>query len=203
MPGTIEIERRSFAVREIRAEDEEGGPVISGYAAVFNQPSEDLGGFVEYIEPGAFAASLGRDDIRALWNHNADFPLGRVRAGTLRLDEDEIGLAFRINLPDTQYARDLVVSMKRGDVDQMSFGFRTVRDRWAQNENGLVMRTLIEAELFDVSPVTFPAYSQTSAVVRSALEAFTTNIQADVAGKSIVQARNAHRQRKLQILKLK
>lgn len=201
----VEIERRSFTVREIRADDGEGGPVITGYAAVFNQPSEDLGGFVEYIEPGAFAASLGRDDIRALWNHNADYPLGRVRAGTLRLDEDETGLAFRINVPDTQYARDLMVSMRRGDVDQMSFGFMTVRDRWAQNENGLVVRTLIEVELFDVSPVTYPAYSQTSAQVRSQLEAFTVTIQADGADadRAIAQARNANRLRRLQIAKRK
>ena len=199
-----EIERRSFPIHEIRAES---GPdaTISGYAAVFGELSDDLGGFYEQIEAGAFANTLQAADVRALWNHNADYPLGRTRSGTLTLNEDARGLAFAIRPPDTQYARDLLVSMNRGDVDQMSFGFTTVRDRWEQ-KGGQVVRTLLEVELFDVSPVTYPAYPQTSASVRSILDSFTTGGQAaadEASERVLAQVRLSLRKRKLQLDQLK
>lgn len=203
----MEKEVRAFRVIdfELREAQEGGSPVIEGYAAVFGDMSEDLGGFYEKIERGAFAATLDKADVRALWNHNADYPLGRMKAGTLMLGEDERGLKFSINLPDTQYARDLLVSMRRGDVDQMSFGFRTVRDRWEQ-KGGQVIRTLLEVELFDVSPVTYPAYPTTSAAVRSQLEAFNrTSQEADAAASGAAEAkvRHANRKRKIQLLSMK
>lgn len=199
-----EIERRSFQVEEIRADSGENAR-ISGYAAVFNKLSDDLGGFREKIAPGAFSKSLLSADVRALWNHDANYPLGRSKSGTLRLDEDAKGLKFEIDPPDTQYARDLIVSMKRGDVDQMSFGFRTKKDNWEQNGNE-VIRTLLEVELYDVSPVTYPAYPQTSASVRSAFESFTATSQevgdgAEEEAKS--KGRLANRKRKLELLKIK
>jgi HK97 family phage prohead protease len=200
-----ELERRSFTIREIRASEGDEPTVITGYAAVFNELSENLGGFYERIEQGAFAGTLESADVRALWNHDPNYPLGRTRAGTLELSEDETGLAFKIRPPDTSYAKDLLVSMRRGDVDQMSFGFRTIRDRWEQI-GGQVIRTLLEVELFDVSPVTFPAYPQTSAAVRSKLEALTAAGQESGSGaedRVIAQARNAHRKRRLQLLKIK
>lgn len=200
----IEIERRSFPVREMRASDGDT-PQISGYAAVFNELSENLGGFYERIERGAFAKTIDSSDVRALWNHDSNYPLGRTRAGTLALSEDETGLAFKIDPPDTSYARDLIVSMRRGDIDQMSFGFLTVRDRWEQI-GGQVIRTLLEVELFDVSPVTYPAYPTTSAAVRSKFESFTAESQAasdGASGDASAQARNANRKRKLQLLKIK
>lgn len=197
----MEIERRTFLI-EFRA-DGDGQPEIAGHAAVFNELSEDLGGFYERIQPGAFASTLQSADVRALWNHNPDYPLGRMKAGTLALAEDEHGLAFTIQPPETQYARDLLVSMRRGDVDQMSFGFRTIRDRWEQT-GGQIIRTLLEVELFDVSPVTYPAYPQTSAQVRSQLEAFTHDAQAgaEASEKAAAQARIANRKRKLHILSI-
>lgn len=201
----VEFERRSFRLREIRAEPDDDQPKISGYAAVFDELSENLGGFYEKIAPGAFAGTLGSADVRALWNHDSNYPLGRTKAGTLSLDEDEVGLAITIYPPDTQYARDLMTSMKRGDVDQMSFGFRVIRDRWEQ-VGGQVIRTLLEVELYDVSPVTFPAYPQTSAQVRSQFEAFTQSDQVveDGAGeKEKAQARLNLRKRKLHILTLR
>ena len=200
----VDIERRSFPIREIRATDGDN-PKISGYAAVFDELSENLGGFHERIQRGAFANTLNTADVRALWNHDSNYPLGRSRAGTLVLSEDETGLAFEIDPPETSYAKDLLVSMRRGDVDQMSFGFITIRDKWEQI-GGQVIRTLLEVELFDVSPVTYPAYPTTSATVRSKFESFTAESQAASDGANdtaAAQARNANRKRKLQLLKIK
>lgn len=165
--GGREMERRTFPIRELRVvEGEEGKPPrITGYAAVFNERSVDLGGFVEEIEPGAFKKTLSEGDVRSLWNHNPDYVLGRTKSGTLVLEEDEFGLRFEASPPDTQWARDAMVTMRRGDVDQASFGFDAIRDNWRQ-DGELVVRRLVEVALYDVSPVTFPAYPQTSAEVR-------------------------------------
>lgn len=162
-------ERRTFEIPELRIADEGDGPRVTGYAAVFDQWSENLGGFREKIEPGAFAGAVG-GDVRALWNHNADYVLGRTASGTLRLSEDDHGLAFEVEPPDAQWARDALATMRRGDVNQMSFGFETVRDHWEQGEDGEAKRTLLEVRLHDVSPVTFPAYPQTNAQVRARVE---------------------------------
>lgn len=163
-----EIERRAFAVREFRIDG--GGdlpPKISGHAAVFDQLSEDLGGFRERIAKGAFERTL-RDgaDVRGLFNHDPNIILGRSTAGTLRLKEDITGLLTEIDPPDTQFARDLMISVRRGDITQMSFGFFTKQDKWDKVDGGWV-RTLLDAELFDVSLVTYPAYPQTDVAVRS------------------------------------
>lgn len=168
----MEMERRNFGVVELRMEErgEDKSPVLMGHAAVFNQASEDFGGWREKIEPGAFAESIGRDDVRALWNHNSDSVLGRNKANTLRLAEDERGLSIEIDMPDTQTARDLAVSIRRGDVSQMSFGFMVDGKGgavWEENDDGTYTRTLKKVRLFDVSPVTYPAYPQTDIAVRS------------------------------------
>ena len=169
-----DLERRgaslSGAAIETRAD---GVKTLRGHAAVFNQLSEDLGGFREQLTPGAFTEALLISDIRALFNHDGNFVLGRNRAGTLRLAEDARGLAIEIDLPDTQFARDLAVSIARGDVDQMSFGFEVAPggSTWAQ-EGGATLRTITKiGRLYDVSPVTFPAYPQTDVALRG-LKAF-------------------------------
>jgi HK97 family phage prohead protease len=196
-----EIERRAFEVEELRmVEGDE--PEIMGYAAVFNAASEDLGGFTEKIQRGAFTKSLLGDDIRALFNHDPNYVLGRNRSGTLNLEEDEQGLRIRVKVPNTQWARDLVESIRRGDISQMSFAFRTIKDEWEKVENKTI-RTLKEVKLFDVSPVTYPAYPQTSAAVRSAYESFTAESQVadDRANEEArSQVRLANRKRKLEIL---
>lgn len=165
------IERRAFTVDELRVQrGSDGAPSkIIGHAAVFNQLSEDLGGFREQIAPGAFAEAVKSDDVRALWNHNPDHILGRNLAKTLILSEDSRGLAIEIIPPDTQMARDLMVSMERGDVTQMSFGFsvRANGQNWGKDDAGNAIRTLTRVRLFDVSPVTYPAYPQTDVAVRS------------------------------------
>ncbi len=162
----LKLERRAFVAVELRVEGEGDEPKrLVGHAAVFNSLSEDLGGFRERVAPGAFAASLAGDDIRALFNHDPNQVLGRNRAGTLKLAEDDTGLAIAITPPDTQAGRDLTVSIERGDVSQMSFGFRTLSDEWSM-EDGDQVRTLKAVRLFDVSPVTFPAYPQTDVALR-------------------------------------
>lgn len=159
-------ERRTFEIDDLRAQpNDDGLPIIRGHAAVFNQWSGDLGGFREQVAPGAFIESLDTDDVRALFNHDSAIVLGRNRSGTLRMHEDETGLAVEITPPDTASARDVVKLIERGDVTNMSFGFRTIQDRWATNE-GIDERTLLKVRLFDVSPVTYPAYEQTDVSVR-------------------------------------
>jgi len=151
---------------EIRADEGQEVRKIKGHAAVFNEIAGDPLMFLEQIAPGAFSDSIGKDDVRALWNHNPDYVLGRNKAGTLSLSEDDRGLAIEINPPDTQWARDLMHSIDRGDVSQMSFGFRVLDQAW-EVRDGIDIRTLKKVELWDVSPVTFPFYEGTDVALRS------------------------------------
>lgn len=171
-------EVRYLTVRDLRASGEGEEPRISGYAAVFDVLSDDLGGFRERIQGGAFEETLKSQDQKALWNHNTNLVLGSIRAKTLELGEDEVGLRFVIYPPKTQAGIDALESMRRGDVDQMSFAFRTVKDDW-QQVGDQIIRTLKEVKLYEVSPVAFPAYPQTSAFVRTSYEEFI-NRQAPV-----------------------
>lgn len=162
----MQMERRSFELRAARDEK-----TLSGHAAVFNQRA-DLGWFQEEIAPGAFADSIANDDIRALWNHDPSLVLGRNKANTLELSEDSTGLAVKIYPPDTQAGRDALVSIERGDVSQMSFGFQVIDERWTQLENKGELRTILKAKVYEVSPVTFPAYTGTDISARSAHEIY-------------------------------
>lgn len=203
----MEIERRTVRLQDVelrKAADEQDAPEIRGYAAVFDALSEDLGGFRERIAPGAFAGSVAQNDIRALWEHNPQYVLGRNKAGTLHLEEDEQGLWITTNPPDTVWARDLMASMERGDVNQMSFGFYTRRDRWDRDEDtGETVRTLLDVDLFDVSVVTYPAYPQTSAEARDNATRLSQAAAADndEAAKARLRARLAAKRRKVNILK--
>jgi len=165
----METEKRIVRGSELRAVATDGVTHLVGYAALFNVWSLDLGGWVEMVEPGAFTTSLKTADVRALFNHEEQYILGRTKAGTLTLAEDETGLRVDIVPPDTQYANDLIKSIERGDVDQMSFQFRCLLDD-VRYDGGVVRRWLKEVELIDVSPVTFPAYPQTSVSLRSRLD---------------------------------
>lgn len=144
--------------------------ILVGHAAMFHRDSELIGGvFIERIAPGAFADSISKpDDVRALINHDPNLILGRNISKTLTLREDDKGLLVEIDPPKTSYAQDLMESTKRGDISQMSFGFQTISDKWERGENGAPdVRTLLKVRLFDVSPVTFPAYPDTDVAVRS------------------------------------
>jgi HK97 family phage prohead protease len=140
---------------------------LVGYAALFNRLSLDLGYFREQIAPGAFASALGRCDVRALFNHDPSCVLGRTSAGTLRLVEDEIGLRMECDLPDTQLGRDTAESIRRRDIQGQSFAFTISKEEWDWKSDP-PLRTLVEAdELYDVGPVTYPAYEETSVALRS------------------------------------
>ncbi len=160
-------ETRVWGSFEIREADGDDGPRLVGHAAVFNKLSDDLGGFRERIDPEAFKRTLKEGaDVRALVEHDPARILGRSTAGTLRLKGDDSGLLAEIDMPDTSAARDTMESVKRGDLTQMSFGFRTISDRWERN-NDEDIRTLLDVDLFDVSVVAFPAYPDTDVAKRS------------------------------------
>lgn len=177
-------ERMYFPADELRV-DQEGG-VLEGYAAVFGRWSSKIYGiFKEKIRAGAFAKTIREGDIRALFNHDPSFVLGRNKNDTLELKEDKKGLWFRVQLPDTSYAQDVYELVKRGDVTQNSFGFRTVKDEW---NDAMTERELIEAELQDVSPVTYPAYPQTKVSARAEQALGDIGIDYDALTLSIVKA---------------
>lgn len=163
------IERRFFDCEVRMAGDGEQRRIV-GHGAVFEQLSENLGGFREMIMPGAFADTIGTDDVRSLFNHDPNMILGRNRSGTLRLAEDGTGLKYEVDSPDTSYARDLEVSVDRGDVTQGSFGFVATEESWiapGELDPNLPVRKLIKVRLYDVGPVTFPAYPTTDVSVRA------------------------------------
>jgi HK97 family phage prohead protease len=159
------MEKRCFeALMEVR-QGESGAATLAGYAALFGEWSEDLGGFRERIAPGAFVQAL-TGDVRALWNHDPAFVLGRTTNGTLRLTEDLRGLRVEIDPPEGPLYAGFLENVRRGDVSQMSFGFSVIEDEKSFGENGQRLRLLKEVRLYEVSPVTFPAYPQTEVSLR-------------------------------------
>jgi HK97 family phage prohead protease len=173
--ANMKQETRNFdADFELRAEGD--GMTFIGYAAKFNSPSEDLGGFVETIEPGAFRRSLrSRNDVKLLVNHDTGRVLASTRSGTMKLYEDEVGLRVEASLPNTSDGRDMAELLRRGDLNKMSFGFSVIKDSWNQE---MTQRTLKSVRLFETSIVAFPAYAATEAMVRS-LDKVATRAQVD------------------------
>ncbi|VVE28320.1 hypothetical protein PPN31114_03519 [Pandoraea pneumonica] len=193
---TIEMRTLTSQPCELRSSSDPAKPsVIVGYAAVFNTRSSlIMNMFVEEIAPGAFDDVIG-DDVRALFNHDPNFVLGRTRSGTLSLSLDSRGLAYTITPPDTQMVRDLVLApMQRGDVSGSSFKFRVAPggDEWRE-EGDIVVRTIRRFEaLIDVSPVTYPAYEDSHAAQRSLSAWKEAN---DAQYKARVEAENGRRAR--------
>lgn len=158
------IQRRTFIAPVELREGEAGSWQISGTGIAYNVLSENLGGFREKIAAGAATKVLGTNpDVRGLINHNPDLILGRTTAGTMALSESQRGTHYLIDPPATTYANDLRVSMARGDINQSSFAFRVGEDDWEEDDTtGALIRTVIElSELYDMSPVTYPAYTAT------------------------------------------
>ncbi|MBC2196302.1 HK97 family phage prohead protease [Listeria booriae] len=166
----METEKRTFNISNIQTRGDTENDVITlgGYASIFNSPTLICDWFEETIAEGAFARTLSENgDIRCLFNHNWEHVLGRTKAGTLRLEEDSRGLKFEVNLPNTTVARDLVESMKRGDINQCSFGFLPVEETWNFDIEPMT-RTISDVDLIEVSIVSLPAYDDTEVdLVRS------------------------------------
>lgn len=176
-PQPDTLEKRVFTIEMRAAADGEAGDAkrtVTGYAAVFNSPSEDMG-FIEYIEPGAFREAIPKSDVRALFNHDPNYILARTASGTLQIEEDEKGLRYQFSIPETTFGNDFAVMLQRGDVSQSSFSF-TVKDQtWEENRqaDGTMQytRRIKKVErLYDVSPVTYPAYPDTEVALRSISE---------------------------------
>lgn len=164
-------EERTFSLLEVRADEDD--ETVEGMAAVFDQPTEiktPFGEHKEVIREGFFEPVMD-DDVRMLWNHNPEKPMARTKNGTLKIEQRSEGLFTKADANDTQYSRDAVKAINRGDVDQMSFGFNVAEDNWTEANDGTPKRELLEAEsLLDVSPVTYPAYSETNVNVRSQIK---------------------------------
>jgi hypothetical protein len=156
---------------EFRAASGDGAGHLVGYAAKFGTLSQNLGGFVETIEPGAFTKSLG-DNVRVLcrYNHDDSALLGTTEAQTLTLQVDEVGLFYDVTLPDTQWGHDCGALAARGDLRYSSFAFYCIEDEWDFTEQGFPLRRVLAAQLVDVAPVNSPAYLDTSVAKRSLAE---------------------------------
>jgi len=152
---------------EMRMEGEESRKVV-GYAAIFNSDSEEMWGFRERIAPGAFDDAIGASDVRALFNHDANMLLARTGSGTLTLSVDERGLRYEFDAPNTTAGNDLLEMLKRGDVSQSSFAFTVKDEKWDEVKAEMPIRTITKVKrLYDVSPVTYPAYPDTTVAKRS------------------------------------
>ncbi len=195
----MERERRTYLTTVELRKAGASAPTISGYAAMFNEETVIAGLFREQIAPGAFADAVKNDDVRALFNHDSNIVLGRTKSGTLTLREDGKGLFYDVTPPNTQAANDVRELIQRGDVSGSSFGFTVDEDEWDDSEvkrGMLPLRTIRKASLFDVSPVTFPAYEATSVSARS--KARAEEVTAAEAGRlaelqaaTLVESRSA------------
>ncbi|MDX2705810.1 HK97 family phage prohead protease [Streptomyces sp. PA03-6a] len=169
---------------EVRADGEEQAPHmrVGGYAAKFNALSQNLGGFVERIDPSFFAKSEGDGwpDVMARYNHSDDYLLGTTTGGTLRLTVDGTGLDYQVDVPQTR--ADVYELVQRGDVSKSSFAFVTFDEDWAMTDQGFPLRTLLSGRLVDVAPVNTPAYTDTSTGLRSL---------ADKVGADLAEVRSA------------
>jgi HK97 family phage prohead protease len=200
----LDFERRLCEVGGCQVlERTDGEPVLVGYAAVFYDGTprtefELYSGLVERVQRGAFERAIGEDDVRALFNHSENQILGRNTAKTLRLLEDKTGLRYEIDLPDTATGRDVATAVQRGDISGSSFAFRVKREQFTEVEEGATVRDILEvAPLYDVGPVTYPAYKATSAAMRaedeltelrSRVDAWRADEAGGVAGGELTQA---------------
>lgn len=184
---------------EIRV-DISAAEAVVGYAAKFNVRSEPLGGFIEIIMPGAFDDCLG-DDVVALFNHDPSQVLARTTAGSLRLSVDDIGLRYEFDLASDDCSEQVAAYINDGRVTQSSFAFDVASggDQWEEQTDGSVLRTINKfRRLYDVSPVTYPAYPDATVALRSS--AFADATKAKTAAETEVRTRRAlARRRELEL----
>lgn len=169
--GIPKAERRFIASGKMEIRSSNGEQFFRGYAAKFDNWSNDLGGFREKIDRGFFNEVLkSNPDVRALFNHDPNYVLGRTTSDTLTIGSDDIGLWMEYKDPQTTWSRDLAISIKRGDINQMSFAFSLPEDggdSWEKKSNGYERTLLNAAALYDVSVVTYPAYENTNVASRA------------------------------------
>jgi len=182
-PKTEGLELRAFTQQaELRfAADEQGKRTATGYFCLAENVT-DIGGYwQEKFARGAFAKSLQERDVVALHSHNDGRPVGRKSRDTLKIEEDDRGYAFENVLPDTSDGRDLAVQLERGDIEGMSFRFRALKEEWDETVDP-PMRTIIEADLYEITYTAFPAYPDTSVGMRSLEHARKERRQHNQAG---------------------
>jgi uncharacterized protein len=202
--GRFEVRRhRPEARADGGAGDAAEVVTLAGYAAKYNVLSEMMWDFQETIAPGAFDAVMG-DDVRCLFNHDANLILGRTASGTLRLNLDDTGLRYEVDLPDTVSASDVAVAVERGDVTQSSFAFIVNEATWTEREDGTWLRTITKlSRLYDVSPVTYPGYPDATVGMRSAFVTDQRSAKAAVEAERSAaerQRETAARVRRLKII---
>lgn len=164
---TVSATERRFTAIAVETRSKDNHQKIGGYAAVFNRLSQNLGGFVEQVNPSFFNKSRGDGwpGVVARYNHDDNMLLGTTSGRTLRLSVDEMGLVYEVDLPQSR--ADIGELVSRGDVDKSSFAFLTFEDDWGVSDQGFPMRTLLSGQLIDVAPVNTPAYLDTTAGLRS------------------------------------
>ena len=203
---SVDFLRASLNCANLRLRTARKTVTLVGYGAVFDKPSEvfeDWFGvgndWVEYVDKAAFDDVLKTDpDVRCVFNHDQNIVLGRTKSGTLKLEADETGLRYEVDLPDSGIAREMVLEpIKRGDIDQSSFAFTVAKESWEKNEDGPDVRTFLKVgELFDVSPVTYPAFPDASVALKSRERYFasdsstTTTVVANPTGDKYDSAKD-------------
>ena len=203
MPATIERRFVPEAVSLAKVETREDGTKhIVGYGAVYYDGTPETefplwDNMVERILPGAFDRAAREDDVRGLFNHDANMLLGRTPAGTMSLSVDERGLHYDIVAPDTQAGRDVIISVERGDLTGSSFSFMVQEQVWRMIDE-VDIREIVAVQLFDTGPVTFPAYEGTTTGVRAESDAAEARKACD-AWKKGVAARMGHIQRQARL----
>jgi uncharacterized protein len=199
--GNNKTERRFIPFTQFELREAEGKPPeLVGHASVFNQETVISGWFDEWREevaPGAFKKTIKEGDIRSCFNHDVNIVLGRNKAGTLDLSEDDIGLLAVIRPPDNEWGRPVIDAVKRGDVTGMSVMFSPVKEEWwfpGKDSQELPKRTLKEAKLYELGPVTFPAFEQTDISARA--KAIQTASDDDIlllAGRLVGRAQHGYK----------
>lgn len=189
------MEKRIFNIETRVDTNEDGKEVVVGHASVYDSRSNNLGGFYEFIERGAFTEELiNRSDVRALINHDPNLILARNTSGTLQLTADERGLKYEFEMPETSYGRDLAISMKRGDISQSSFAFTVEEDDWSTDEEGNNIRTIKKiGSLYDISAVTYPAYNMAESdlvVAKRGLQAYKESLVEETKDEIIEEKEN-------------
>lgn len=184
------VEKRNLTTNSVEIrEDENGMKTLAGYAVKWEMKSVTMGWrrFKEQFKRGAFTESLTNDDQLALWSHDTSKVLGRTKNGTLRLFEDEIGLRFELDLLDTTLGEDAYKTIKRGDVDGVSFGFQMLKQEWDEADPDNVVRSILTAKLVEISPVAFPAYPDSQVSARSS----------DPYEQHVLEKRNEQRRKRI------